>query len=76
MKHFSTLLILSLFITLGCKQNVTPENTEKATNEIYKGPIIYMHLHAYPEGDGFLGLTHHPTLRNQAIEGAATAEVM
>jgi hypothetical protein len=74
MKHFSTLLILSFFITLGCKQNVTPENTEKATNEIYKGPIIDMHLHAYPEGDGFLGLTHPPTLRNQTFEGAATAE--
>ncbi|MDX1314898.1 MAG: amidohydrolase family protein [Eudoraea sp.] len=74
MKHLPKLLILTLCISLGCKQNAPKENTEKVANEIYTGPIIDMHLHAYAEGDGFLGLTHPPTLRKETYKGSATAE--
>jgi len=74
MKHFSRLLILALFITLGCKQQTGPESLEEVANEIYNGPIIDMHLHAYEEGYSMFGATHPPTLRNQTFEGATSAE--
>lgn len=74
MKRFSILLFLVLCFTLGCKQQASPESPEKAPNEIYKGPIIDMHLHAYGEGYGMFGVTHPPTLRNQTYQGSASAE--
>ncbi|MCX2718118.1 amidohydrolase family protein [Lentiprolixibacter aurantiacus] len=74
MRQFHLFIILAICLILGCKQNVPSENAEKATNEIYTGPIIDMHLHAYTEGDGMLGITHPPTLRKQTFQGAATAE--
>ncbi len=74
MKHLPTLLILTVMLTLGCKQSTVTESDISTANEIYTGPIIDMHLHAYPEGDGFFGMTHPPTLRKETFKGAASAE--
>lgn len=74
MKHLPALLVLAVCITLGCKQNASPESPEQTSYEVYQGPIIDMHLHAYPEGDNMLGITHPPTLRSQTFQGAASAK--
>jgi predicted TIM-barrel fold metal-dependent hydrolase len=68
------ILILALCLVIGCKQDTRPESTEQVSNQVYEGPIIDMHLHAYAEGEGMFGLTHPPTLRKQTFQSAANTE--
>ena len=72
--HFLTILITTVMLT-SCFEHVKNQsspNTSKKT-EIYTGPIIDMHIHAFVEESPFYGMSHPPTLRGNTFEGVKSA---
>jgi len=41
--------------------------------EVYKGPIIDMHIHAYADNNPLMGMTHPPTLRGETYQGVTSS---
>ena len=72
--HISTLLAI-VFLSVSCNNQTKNKSTSLAgkNSEIYKGPIIDMHIHAYSDGNPLLGMTHPPTLRGETYEGVTSA---
>lgn len=68
MKHPVCLLALLTFGLLGFSQS-PQQNT--ATEE-YTGPIIDMHVHAFPASSPMFGQTHPPTLRGKTYAGVSS----
>lgn len=71
MKTQTLILFLAAFLLISCN-NQKKENTSAAvdnTAEIYSGPIIDTHVHAFTEGNPLFGMTHPPTLRGETYEG-------
>ncbi len=77
MKIRTLTLFIFLFTICSCNNEVqqTTHETETA-NELYKGPIIDMHIHAYDEGLGgnMFGMNYHNPLKNETYEGVQTPE--
>jgi hypothetical protein len=70
-------ILIFLFIICSCKnekQQVT--NVEEKVNELYKGPIIDMHIHAYNQeiGGMMFGMNHPNPLKNETYKGVKTPE--
>ncbi len=68
-------LLVAVFLLISCN-NLKKESTmslAKINSEIYNGPIIDMHIHAYTEGNPLLGMTHPPTLRGETYKGVTSA---
>lgn len=67
--------MLSLIIIWSCKQDAQQTTIPShKNNEVYTGPIIDMHIHAYTQNDGIFGLTHPPTLRGETYEGVENVD--
>jgi len=59
-------LFATVLLTLGCNTHRNAQHSAtKNRNERYTGPIIDMHIHAYPEGTGLFGMTPPPSLRGK-----------
>ncbi len=71
---YITLVIASL-LQASCRDQTSESPDPRTTTayERYEGPIIDMHIHAYPEQNPMFGMTHPPTLRNETFKGAASA---
>lgn len=68
-------LLVAVFLLISCN-NQKKESTmslAKINSDIYNGPIIDMHIHAYTEGNPLLGMTHPPTLRGETYKGVTSA---
>jgi hypothetical protein len=75
MKLIFGLPVTFLMITcLFAKQANSQSSAPASVNEIYKGPIIDMHLHAFSDKASLMGLTHPRTLRGDSMKGVRTAE--
>jgi len=75
MKTQKFTLLVAVFLLISC-DNQKKESTmslAKINSEIYNGPIIDMHIHAYTEGNPLLGMTHPPTLRGETYKGVTSA---
>lgn len=69
------LLVLALLISSCINEPSESRNTpENNKSEIYSGPIIDMHIHAYTQNGGMFGLTHPPTLRGETYQGVKNIE--
>lgn len=66
-------LSITLFV-LSCNQNTHQKESDTELNEIYDGPIIDMHIHAFTDGEPLLGLTHPTTLRGQTFKGVESGQ--
>ena len=67
-----TFIILAVsFLLFSCNNQTKEKNVSQVNtnSEIYNGPIIDMHIHAYTEGNPLLGMTHPPTLRGETYKG-------
>jgi predicted TIM-barrel fold metal-dependent hydrolase len=75
MKTFMKIFYLSIpLFVLSCNQNTHQKKSDTKINEIYNGPIIDMHIHAFTDGEPLFGLTHPTTLRGQTFKGVETAQ--
>ena len=71
-----TFIILAVsFLLFSCNNQTKEKNVSQVNtnSEIYNGPIIDMHIHAYTEGNPLLGMTHPPTLRGKTYKGVASS---
>jgi len=71
-----TFIILAVsFLLFSCNNQTKEKNVSQVNtnSEIYNGPIIDMHIHAYTEGNPLLGMTHPPTLRGETYKGVTSA---
>ncbi len=68
-----TLLSVAFLVCCTTKTRKTSEPTTSKAIEIYKGPIIDMHIHAYDDGHPMFGMTHPPTLRGETYQGVHSA---
>ncbi len=68
-----SLLFIYLIILTGCTARAEKEDAP-AGPPPYDGPIIDMHLHAFPAQSPLFGMTHPPTLRGETYAGVATPE--
>ncbi|MEQ8359574.1 MAG: amidohydrolase family protein [Cytophagales bacterium] len=66
-------LSITLFV-LSCNQNTHQKKSDTKMNEIYDGPIIDMHIHAFADGEPLFGLTHPTTLRGQTFKGVESGQ--
>lgn len=77
MKNRFFILILPLIVICSCKQDTqqTTIQTNKK-NELYKGPIIDMHIHAYNNeiGGMMFGMNHPNPLKNELYKGVKSPE--
>ena len=77
MKTRLSILILLLIVNLSCKKEIQ-ETTEQSNfkNEVYSGPIIDMHIHAYNAQTGgmMFGMNHPNPLKNETYKGVKTPE--
>lgn len=71
MRYRSLMLTLTIAL-LGCTAR---ERVLQPESEVYAGPIIDMHLHAFTDASPLLGMTHPPTLRGETYEGPLTQQV-
>lgn len=67
---------IGLLLIITAEFFLTAHYTEARSpdGEVYSGPIIDMHIHAYGESNPMYGLTHPPTLRGMTYEGVESAE--
>jgi uncharacterized protein len=72
--YFFKIFIFAVLLSTGCNQTHRNKGSEYNTENVYSGPIIDMHMHAYEDGASMLGLAHPPTLRDQVFQGVETAE--
>jgi len=72
--HIPTLITIAL-LSASCNNQVKDKSASLTPNnsEIYTGPIIDMHIHAFNEGHPMFGMTHPPTLRGETYEGVGSA---
>jgi len=63
-------LVVLVLMSSCIQESQNKSNTSENDNsEIYLGPIIDMHIHAYTQNGGMFGLTHPPTLRGETFKG-------
>lgn len=70
-------LFVFCFAIYSCKNNIQQTASEtEAVIELYKGPIIDMHIHAYNEeiGGMMFGMDHPNPLKNETYKGVRTPE--
>jgi hypothetical protein len=77
MKNRFFILILPLIVIYSCKQD-TQQTTIQTNNknELYEGPIIDMHIHAYNNeiGGMMFGMNHPNPLKNELYKGVKSPE--
>jgi len=78
MKINVLILFTFLFAFCSCKneEQLQKTNETELVNELYKGPIIDMHIHAYNEEIGgiMFGMDHPNPLKNETYKGVNTPE--
>lgn len=77
MKTRLLILILSLIVNWSCNKQTQKTTVQSDTkNDIYKGPIIDMHIHAYNNeiGGMMFGMDHPNPLKNEVYKGVKTPE--
>ena len=70
-------LFAFLFAICSCKnEEQQTTNEPKTVNDLYTGPIIDMHIHAYNEeiGGMMFGMNHPNPLKNETYKGVQTPE--
>lgn len=70
-------LLIFFFVICSCKKEIQQTLSEtETTNELYKGPIIDMHIHAYNEkiGGMMFGMDHPNPLKNETYKGVKTPD--
>ena len=64
-----------MLIVVTCVLTMTQDLEAQSSNvEVYSGPIIDMHIHAYGDSNPMYGLQHPPTLRGTTYNGVESAE--
>lgn len=63
-----------MLIVVACALATTQDSEAQSSNvEVYSGPIIDMHIHAYGQSNPMYGLRHPPTLRGKTYKGVQSA---
>jgi predicted TIM-barrel fold metal-dependent hydrolase len=67
-------LALMMTVAVGFLLSAGRSQATETDDDIYSGPIIDMHIHAFGESSFMYGMTHPPTLRGETYKAVESAE--